>query len=130
MSAADDARKVASALRMIAKGGKTVTVSREVVGTYDTATGTVSSSTAVSADVKAIVKDFQPRIGQLSLLVKSGDKELTFAAKDFDAPKIGDTFTIDGVTYTVVPRQENGLEVETVYAGELPALYHVHGRKS
>lgn len=119
-----------SALSNIAKYGKTVSVQRYTQSAYDTATGTYTNTLTSSVIVKALVSDFNARISQIGLILKSGDKIITVAASGFDKPGIADKFTVEGETYTIVPIREGGLEIQTIYAGEIPVLYKIHGRKS
>jgi len=129
MSAFED-RITATALKSIAKYGKTVIVKRYADPVYDTATGTYSAALTDTQTIKALVSDFNSAINRVGLGLKSGDKQITVAAKNFSKPDIADTFSVDGDVYTIVPVSEGGLEVQTVFAGEVPALYKIHGRIS
>lgn len=130
MALADSASR--TALKLIAKHGKTISVSRVTVpGAYDTATGTTSEPTVATVSVKAYVKDCDSSPYRApNVLVKTGDKELLIAASGFSKPDIGDTFTVGGVIYTIVPVESNGLGIQTVSVGETDVLYKVHGRAS
>lgn len=129
MTAFED-RTAATALRQIAKYGKSTVIKRYADPVYDTATGKYTATLTDTQNVKAIVSDFNSRINRVGLDLKSGDKQITVAASGFGKPDIGDTMTIDSITYMVVPVHEGGLEIETIFAGEIPVLYKIHGRKT
>lgn len=128
-----DARMVATALRLITKRGKTVTITPPPAnGAYDPATGSVDGGVpSAPFDCKALVKDFNPRISNaVNLQIETGDKEILIAASGITKPSLLATFQCDDEVFTVVPEREGGLGVKTIYAGELAALYRVHGRHS
>lgn len=129
MTAFED-RTAATAVRQINKYGKTVTIQSAGVKTYDPATSKYTGTDPAAFTVKGLVTDFNSRVSRIGLDVRSGDKMLMLAAKGLDKPTISDKFTVDDDTFTVVPVHEGGLEVTTVYAGEIPVLYKVHGRKT
>lgn len=122
----------ATALKLLKKYGRSVVVTRVTApGTYNSSTGKTSTPTTASATIKAYVTDFQVRgFSAPNIQVKSGDKMMIVAATGFSAPKHGDTFTVGGETYTIVPITDNGMEVVTIYVKETPVLYKIHGRKS
>lgn len=131
MALADSATK--TAVSLIRKYGKTVLITHVTAqGAYDSSTGKTAAPTTTQTTTKAIVKDVDQRTyGQtVNLLVKVGDKIIELAASNIDALSISDTFTIDGITYMVVPVREGGLEIQTIFVSETPVLYKVHGRRT
>lgn len=106
---------------LLGEFGKSVSLIRVTVGAYDPATSKAATTEAVTA-IKAIVEDFAPY--QLANgLASVGDKKLTVAAFGLDAPKLGDAVSFDGARYALI-------SFDTVYSGELAALYILHGRKA
>ena len=120
-----DVKARATALRLIAKLGKTVGYISVADGIYDPATG-AAVPTEVTYGVKAIVEDFTYRnagAGFSAGLVREGDKKITIAASGLTfTPKAGDKFTVDSVVFEV-------LNTRQTYSGELIALFDIHGRK-
>lgn len=121
-------RSAASALRQIEKYGKPIVLQRATPGTYDVSTSAYIEGTKPPAEtVKAVVKDFDGNsAAKLGAQIRSGDKLLLIAAKNRAKPVLGDSFTVDGETFLIVPKHEGGAEVLDVFG----ALYKVHGRKS
>jgi hypothetical protein len=128
MSLDTAARKVA--YKTINKFGKSLVLTRLTVGTYDTATATATNTTSTT-NFKAVVEEWAQTkraadgISGTGLAYMPNDKVLTIAALGFSKPLPGDTIPIDGETFTI---PEKG--VETVYSGELAALYIVVARKA
>lgn len=122
----------ATALKLITKYGKSVVVTRVTVpGVYDTATGKTSAPTTAQQTIKAYVTDFQARgFNAPNILVKTGDKMILVAGSGFTKPDLGDTFTVGGITYSIVPIKDNGMEIVTVSVKEVDVLYKIHGRHS
>ena len=131
MTAFED-RTAATALRQIAKYGKTISIQRQGEKTYDETTLKYTEADTPAADViKALVKDFDATTAaRLGARVQSGDKIFTVAASGLTKPDLGASVTVDGETLAIVPKTDGGLEVMTVYAGEIAVLYRIHGRKS
>jgi len=125
-------RMAATGLRLLTKYGKSITVTRITApGAYDSSSGKTAAPTTVTVNAKCYPKDFDSSYSNRpNLLLKSGDKQLIISASGFSKPSLGDWFTIDGVKYTIVPIREGGLEIETIFAQEIPVLYYVHGRRS
>ena len=113
-------RKLATDL--IAKYGKTVTLTSTAVGTYEPLVGqTVNASAPVSVSVKAIIKDYKREFSSEKGLILVGDKKFTIAAAGITKPKPGDTITLDGAVWRVV-------DVKETWSGEQIASYSVQAR--
>lgn len=109
-------------LDMVGLFGKSVTHSRVTPGTYNTATGTATPTTATQT-LPAIIEEYKGA-ELVSGLVMSGDKKVSIAGAAFATPpKPTDTITIDGLAFTVV-------EVAAIYSGEDVALYVLKCRKA
>lgn len=130
MSLADNMAK--TALNLIKKYGSTIVVTRVTVkGTYNSATGVVSNPTTAQQTVKGVIKDFDSRAYSApNILIQTDDKEILIAASGFSKPGLADTFTADGITYTIVPLRDNGLEVQSVMLQDKNVLFKIHGRKT
>ena len=115
----------ATALRLIARLGKTAGYISVTDGIYNPATG-AAVPTETTYSVKAIVEEISYRsvgAGFMAGLVREGDKKIIVAASGVTfTPKTGDKFNVDGVIYEV-------LNFRTTYSGELVALFEVHGRR-
>lgn len=121
------------ALEAIAEDGKLITITPPSTGgVYNPATSSTEGAVVgVAFDRAAIVKDFDSRVSSaVNLQLRVGDKEIILAAQGIDKPTIGFTFTVDDEVFNVVPEKEGGLEVQTIYSGNTPVLYKVHGRHS
>lgn len=118
-----DIKARATALRLIAKFGKSVAYTTVSAGTYNPATGSVVSTGSTST-VKAVIEDYKLYGEAFTAgLIRAGDRKITFAASGIAFnPKTGDKVTFDGDVYEV-------LDVTPTYSGEQIALYAVHGRK-
>jgi len=110
-----------TANKMIAKFGKSITLTRVTEGSYDPTTGEMAASTNSTATLSALIQDYKP-FEYVSGAIESGDRQVTIAALDATIPNIGDTITIDALVYSVI-------SVKTVWSGELAALYELQVRK-
>lgn len=119
--AALDAKARATALKLINKFGKSVTLTRVTEGTYDPTTGDVSGSSTTTEIPKALIEDFNG-VDYVSGLVEKGDRKITTPASGYTEPKPNDRFTVGSDVYTVV-------SVETVWSGEQAAIYISQVRK-
>ena len=118
-----DAKMRPLATKLVAKNGKSVTLTSITVGAYDPATG-AATPTSTPATVKAVVSDYSTRrdgAGFTAGLILSGDKKFSIAAEGITKPKPGDTITLDGVVYAVV-------RVTETWSGELVALFDIQAR--
>ncbi len=94
------ATNAASATKLIAKKGQVICHTRNTEGTYDPATSGVTS-TSTTKSRSGVVLDFNP--GETNVrgtLIKTGDKRLLLAP--LPDVSMQDTFTIQGVLYSVV----------------------------
>ena len=119
--AALDAKARATALKLLNKFGKSVTLTMVTEGTYDPTTGEVSGSSTSTEIPKALLEDFNG-VDYVSGLVEKGDRKLTTPAKGYTEPKPNDTFTVGSDVYKVIA-------VETVWSGEQAAIYISQVRK-
>jgi len=89
----------ATASSLLNRFGQSVTFSRSVVGTYDPATGSASTTVSTfTADAAGFDYD-NSEVDDRSIL--SSDLKLLIAATGY-VPKINDLLTWNGVNYTVV----------------------------
>lgn len=110
-------------LDMVGLFGKSIVLTVEVAGNYDTETGAVVGGGLVPVTVPAIVEEFKGA-ELISGLVQAGDKKVSIAGSALAAaPKPTATVTIDGDVFTVV-------EVAAIYSGENVALYILKCRKA
>jgi hypothetical protein len=76
-----------------------VTITRQTVGAYNTATGAAAVTTSVQTGSGAVsnyeLKDID------GTLVKQGDKKLLLSAVGITAPVVDDTVTANSVVYTI-----------------------------
>lgn len=118
-----DTKARATALRLVAKYGKSVTYISLSDGTYDTSMG-AATPVETSYTIKAVIEPYKAHSdGFSSGVVREGDRKISFAASGLAfTPKAGDKITVDGESLAV-------LRTTPIYSGELVALYYVHGRK-
>lgn len=94
-----------TANKLLKGKGQIVTLTSNVAGTYDAATGT-STITTSTQSIYAAVFDYGAK--QIDgTLIKMGDKQLLVSALNtsgatITAPVVNDTVTVDGVVYTIV----------------------------
>lgn len=119
--AALDAKARATALKLLNKFGKSVTLTMVTEGTYDPTTGDVSGSSTTTEIPKALIEDFNG-VDYVSGLVEKGDRKITIPASGYTEPNPNDRFTVGSDVYTVV-------SVETVWSGEQAAIYISQVRK-
>ena len=119
--AALDAKARATALKLLNKFGKSVTLTMVTEGTYDPTTGDVSGSSTTTEIPKALIEDFNG-VDYVSGLVEKGDRKITIPASGYTEPKPNDRFTVGSDVYTVV-------SVETMWSGEQAAIYISQVRK-
>lgn len=121
MTGALDADFGPLAVELLSEFGKAVTLNRVTAGTYDPATSKATNSEK-SETVNALLEDYKPYELANGLAVV-GDKKLTVAAQGFKVPALTDGVTIDGTRFAIV-------SLQTIYSGELAALYIIQGRKA
>ena len=112
-----DVRARKTALALIDKFGKSISLVSVVDGIYDPLTGDISPPVQKVVIIRGLIEAtvyFDVSRG----MVVSNDKKVAIAAKGIDAPKIADRLTIDSVNYSVI-------SVNAVYSGELAALYEL-----
>jgi hypothetical protein len=119
--AALDAKARATALKLLNKFGKSVTLTMVTEGTYNPATGELSSGSTSTEIPKALIEDFNG-VDYVSGLVEKGDRKVTTPASGYTEPKPNDQFTVGSDVYTVIA-------VETVWSGEQAAIYISQVRK-
>jgi hypothetical protein len=119
MSARSDNLR-ASSQKMINSYGKLVSYSSNTPGTYNTATGRMSSS-STSKSIRAVLSKVQ-RVSDKDG-VQVGDLRLTVAALDLASPKPGDTITIDSNVWSVI-------EADPVYCDDDPVTFKLIARRT
>lgn len=120
MTGALDAVAQPLAIKLISKYGKAITLQRQGAGTYDVATGKNTTAPPSPEAINAVIEDYKPYAFANGLAIQ-GDKKASVAAQGLAVPTPGDQIIIDSVTFSIV-------QVETVYSGELAAMYILQGR--
>jgi hypothetical protein len=111
------ARMAATATRLIAKFGRTITQRTYTIGTYDPATGT-TSSTQVDITRTAAVLDFgQGQTLVRGTLIQGGDKRLLMDSSV--PPSMQDNYQIDATEYVTV-------SIGEVNPGGKSVMYDIH----
>ncbi len=111
---------------LVNRFGVSATLSRSVMGEYDTATGTVSAGSVLTAAC-SVIRDAasSSALGYVfgAGLVQTGDEKFVIPARDltFD-PMPGDTVTISGVAWRVVG-------VHPVYVGTTIGMFELLVRR-
>mgnify|MGYP003334282826 FL=1 len=116
-----DTRARATALRLLEKYGKPVTLTQVTEGAYNPATGELSGGSTTVEYPHALIEDYNGS-DYVTGLIEIGDRKVMTPAKGYDEPKPNDRFTIDSDAYTVIA-------VETVWSGEQAAAYISQVRK-
>jgi hypothetical protein len=114
MTLANPLRKVAS--KLMAKFGGVATLRRVTPGVYNPTTGTVSESTSDTA-LRGVLEDVSLR--EVNDLIQAGDKRLTIAAADTDAPPT----TADRVI--IAGRSLQVIEVRTIEQDNTAITYEL-----
>lgn len=115
----DYAKAAATALRLLTKFGRDVTLRNYTVGTYDPATGTNSVSTS-DVTVKAAVLDYGAgQMEQAGNLIQSGDKRCLVQAGT--VPALEDHVIVGSKDYSI-------LSVGEVNPAGTPVIYNLHLR--
>ncbi|MFZ2407008.1 MAG: hypothetical protein WAW41_17875 [Methylobacter sp.] len=94
-----------TANKMLKGKGQSITLTRQIAGAYDPATGAASVTTTTQTGTGAIFDYGNKNID--GTLIKAGDKQLLLSAINaagtaLTAPLLNDTVTISGVVYTLV----------------------------
>lgn len=117
-------RPAATALRLIAKYGRTIQHQRITEGAYNPETGT-DTGTTVSTNVKGADFDFKLQsAGQSNItdsLIQAGDRYVLIGA-EVAAIDTSDKLVIDGVTWNIV-------SVKKLAPAGVVVLWTVHVRK-
>lgn len=98
-----------SATKMLTKFGQPVVITSEVVGTYDTSTGSVSVTKSIQSAIGAVFDwggTTRPSYGEEWLnrgLIQIQDRMLLLSATGITPPNLGDTITLQGKDYSIVP---------------------------
>jgi hypothetical protein len=116
-----DTRARATALRLLQKYGKPVTLTQVTEGTYNPATGELSGGGTTIEIPYALIEDFNGK-DYISGLIEIGDRKLMTPAQGYAEPELNDRFTVDSDSYTVIA-------VETIWSGEQAAAYISQIRK-
>ena len=118
-----DAKMRALATNLIAKFGKSITLTTVTAGTYDTATR-LSTPTTSGATVNATIETYKAgEVRASGGLVLMNDKKITIASADVAVtPSAGDTVTIDSVVWTVQA-------VSETWSGAQTAIFILQVRK-
>lgn len=116
-----DTRARNTALRLLNKYGKSVTLTRVTEGTYDPSTGDLSSGSTTTEIPKALIEDF-PGDDYISGLVEKRDKKITTPALGYSEPQPNDRFTVGSDIYIVI-------STKTIWSGEQSAMYESQVRQ-
>lgn len=99
MTSALYTKSAATALRLLTKYGQAVTLSHSTPGTYDPATGSVSTVVTTQTGVAAELS--YSAFELTNTLIQRGDKKLLLAASGITTPVVDDTVTVGTVVYTI-----------------------------
>lgn len=117
-----DTKLRATASKLIALYGKSVTLTSVSSGAYNTATQSTATTSTASTE-KATIEDYSNgAVFASGGLIVMGDKKLTFAAADVSMPAPGGMVTIDDVVWSIK-------SVKEIWSGEQVAAYEVQVRK-
>ncbi len=109
-----------TAVKNIAKFGRSVTFRSVTVGTFDTSTGTKTGAKDVDKIIKAVITDYKDR--QIDgEIIRRGDKQVMIAGSSVISPKTNDII-VDGSDYKIV-------NIETVQPGDTVLIYKLQVRK-
>lgn len=107
---------------LIGEFGKAIIYNRVSQTAYDATTGTTGITNELYS-VKCAIEEYRDT-GYNPGMIAMGDKKVTIAASALGfAPTPDDTLTVDGVIFKLVA-------CETVYSGELAALYIAQARRA
>lgn len=87
----------ATALRLLTNYGQSVSVVRDVIGAYDTATGTVTDSSDTNYSGYGYPEGYSSYLID-GVVIEQQDIKLTFSSTT--TPLVDDIFTVGGVAYT------------------------------
>lgn len=107
----------ATAARLVAQFGNSITVTRQSANWQNPREGTVTAGVPLSISMSAIVGDITDSYAQ-QFSVQEGDRMVTST----DETKIGDRITIDGESYQVV-------DVSITKPGPVALVYRAQVRK-
>jgi len=110
-----------TALKQIAKFGRSVTLRTVAAGTFDTSTGTVSGASNSDVVVKALVTGYKDKQidGQI---IRHGDKMVMIAGSAVTTPPVSNDIVVDGGDYKIV-------NIETIQPGDTVLIYKLQVRK-
>ena len=89
-----------TATDMLTEFGQAVTLSRQTVGAYDTATGT-SAVTVTTQTGKGVLLDYGTKDIDGTLILAT-DKQLLLSVTGITVPIVGDTATVNGIIYAIM----------------------------
>ena len=116
-------RMAATALRLIAQYGLTVTLRTVTPGEYDPEASETAPETVTEQAGQGILIDYTGLEFQANSLIKQGDKKLKLAAKGLtSAPSLLSKVIADGKTYSIVP------PLKEINPAGTPLLYELQVR--
>jgi hypothetical protein len=116
-------RMAATALRLIAQYGMTVTLRTVTPGAYDPELGETTPETITEQAGQGVLIEYTGLESQANSMIKQGDKKLKLAAKGLtSAPSLLSKVIADGKTWSIVP------PLKEINPAGTPLLYELQVR--
>ena len=110
-----------TALKQIAKFGRSVTLRAVTAGTFDTSTGTKTGASTADTVVKAVVTAYKDK--QIDgEIIRHGDKMVMIAGSAVTTAPVTNDIVVDGGDYKIV-------NIETIQPGDTVLIYKLQVRK-
>jgi len=118
-------RMAATALRLLAQFGQTVTIRRVTGGSVNPVTGAVVSGSTVDTEATAVMQDYSlqdsARANMTETLIQKDDKKFIVAASGIPVPLLTDKIIAGGLTWNIV-------NVKQTNPAGTPLVYEIQGR--
>jgi hypothetical protein len=115
----DYTKPAATALKLLTKFGKVVTLSRYTGNSIDPITGTVTAGTDASVTTTGLIKNYADGVVDGTRIL-SGDKELILSNEQ--VPTLTDQVTIDSQTWSIIA-------IKTINPADTVVCYFCQVRK-
>lgn len=110
-----------TALKQIAKFGRSVTLRTVTVGTFDTGTGVTTGASDADVTVKAVITGYTNKQTD-GEIIRRGDKQVMIAGSAVTAAPVLNDVVVDDGDYKIV-------NIETIQPGDTVLLYKLQVRK-